>query len=543
MPNLDHWKNQIHISDAIVGMKQLPDNMIHCCVTSPPYYGLRDYGTAEWEGGDANCKHRKSPLASPKSTLQGYTSDNVKLAIGGMPYKDICAKCGARRIDPQFGLERTPEEYIAKMVEVFREVRRIMHPTGLLWLNMGDSYAGSWGAVSHDLKGKGKRMGFNERPPQSFVKSLGGSKPLDLLGMPFRLALALQADGWYWRSCIPWLKRNAMPESTDDRPTQAVEYIFLFAKSGTAQYWTHRDKDGVDKKPKADWRWVNQITREEVAIEPVNWKELITCPKCNGAGIIEIKKVCIWEIECPKCKGKKEVRHWKRINLWKGHNCFYDGEAVRVKAIYGENRATFLGGTDRLSKANVCGGGYAPPDKGMKRPSTGNRSRRNSDWFFESWQGLWTHEDGEPVAFIVNPKPYKKAHFATFPPQLVIPCIKAGASEKGCCPECGNPWVRVMEKKRYATRPINTQVKDDQTKMANRDHGRHCMESKTLGWRPTCSCGKKPVPCVVFDPFMGSGTVAYVAEKMGRNFVGFEINETYVKDFCAERLAQKSLNL
>ena len=113
----------VHVGDCLESLRTMPDQSVNCCVTSPPYWGLRDYGTARWEGGDAECDHLARPLASTKSTLKGYTGPTVKLAVGGMPYRSQCGKCGAVRIDNQLGLESTPESYVEKMVEVFREVR------------------------------------------------------------------------------------------------------------------------------------------------------------------------------------------------------------------------------------------------------------------------------------------------------------------------------------------------------------------------------------------------------------------------------------
>ena len=448
------WINTVQCMDCLEGMKQMPEGVVHCVVTSPPYYGLRDYGTAKWEGGEADCDHKVGGQVQD-SKAPGAITAGVRPGVDA----SRCKKCGARCIDLQLGLEKTPEEYVAKMVEVFREVKRIMHPTGTLWLNMGDSYAGSWGAMSHDLEGKGKRMGFNERPPQSFVKSkriprgsgrwgggnvpaTGDLKPKDLMEIPSDLVRALRADGWWLRCRIPWLKRNAMPESVTDRPTQAVEYVFLLSKS---------------------------------------------------------------------------------------HDYFYDGEAVRVPhSPDGRNKTTVQGRSGSIQHRD-----------GERWPGSG-RSRRNSDWFFESWQGLWTDDNGEPLAFIVNPKPYKKAHFATFSPGLVIPCIKAGTSERGACPECGSPWVRVVEKTTADGGERKEHEKYDGKDAGlgtNPGIGRAEVQIKTLGWRPTCSCGhKETVPCVVLDPFVGSGTSAEVAIDLDRDFFGIDLNGDYLKDFAQPRV-------
>jgi site-specific DNA-methyltransferase (cytosine-N4-specific) len=138
------WINTVQNLDCLKGMKQMPEGVVHCVVTSPPYYGLRDYGTAKWEGWRVECDHiigRGQYEYSEKSHKQ--TTNAGAMTDKFVAPTDTCPKCGARRVDPQLGLEKTPEEYVSKMVEVFREVKRIMHPTGTLWLNMGDSFASS----------------------------------------------------------------------------------------------------------------------------------------------------------------------------------------------------------------------------------------------------------------------------------------------------------------------------------------------------------------------------------------------------------------
>ena len=127
--------------DALERLRGMPDRHVQTCITSPPYFGLRDYGTGEWEGGDEGCDHLGAPLASSSSSLAGYTSEDVKVRTHRMPQGAACGKCGARRIDQQVGLEQTPDEYVARLVEVFREVRRVLRDDGTLWLNLGDSYA------------------------------------------------------------------------------------------------------------------------------------------------------------------------------------------------------------------------------------------------------------------------------------------------------------------------------------------------------------------------------------------------------------------
>ena len=300
--------NRIYQFNCIDGLKLLPENSVNMCVTSPPYWGLRDYG-----------------------------------------------------VNGQLGLEETPEQYVKNMVDVFREVKRVLKDDGTLWLNLGDSYAGSMkGYMGNgewaDRTGtkQGTNVGSLGIPPTK-AKEIG-LKPKDLVGIPWRVAFALQADGWYLRSDIIWHKPNAMPESVKDRPTKAHEYIFLLSKSPKYYY----DADSI---------------REPYQSKPTN-----------------------------------KLR---------------DKNAEGYQADYTQGDRFSAGARNYYSK--------------------GKRNKRT----------VWK----------VSTKPFKGAHFATFPPDLIEPCILAG------CPEEG----------------------------------------------------------IVLDPFMGSGTTAIVALKNNRNFIGFEINPKYIE--------------
>lgn len=195
------------------------------CITSPPYYGLRDYGTGKWIGGDEGCSHKRDSKYSDK-TITGHA--NKELTVGDAIYKSICPKCGAIREDRQLGLEETPEDYIKAMVEVFRCVWDVLEDDGTLWVNIGDSYCGTGSKGDHiDPKNPDGRNG------QSVSKTLklDGYKSKDLIGIPWMLAFALRADGWFLRQDIIWHKPNPMPEPVADRCTKAHEYIFLLSKS------------------------------------------------------------------------------------------------------------------------------------------------------------------------------------------------------------------------------------------------------------------------------------------------------------------------
>jgi len=305
----------IYCGAATAVLQSLPEKSVHCCVTSPPYYGLRDYGQ---EG--------------------------------------------------QIGLEQTPDEYVAKLVDVFREVRRVLRDDGTCWVNLGDSYTGG-GAGRNDgnHRADGRQDGVSYKATGvTHNRGLCGLKPKDLIGIPWRVAFALQADGWYLRQDIIWHKPNPMPESVTDRCTKAHEYVFLLSKSARYFY----DAEAV--KESAKWeRWGNQTEKKQ---------------HTGTAGHL----------------GNKTI------------------EELPIK-------------------------------------DTKNR------------RSVWT----------VTTQPFSEAHFATFPPKLIEPCILAG------CPEGGT----------------------------------------------------------VLDPFFGSGTTGLVAYEQGRKFIGVDISETYLRDIAIPRIEKETQQL
>ena len=418
--------------DSLEILRGMPGESVNCCVTSPPYWGLRDYGTAKWEGGDAGCDHKQTVARNDggRTSVDGFHgSSKPDSDKGSINYRYICGKCGARRIDSQLGLERTPEEYVARLVEVFREVRRVLRRDGTLWLNLGDSYScqgGAHGGRQDNQMGVGaKKAHLNGSGDQYLRQSPDGLKPKDLVGIPWRVAFALQADGWYLRSDIIWAKPNPMPESVRDRPTRSHEYLFLLSKSGDAQFWAHRDKDYAEcsrtqrTKPAPDYRWRDTANEnQETAEEPADWRTEL------------------------RPDGK---RRWSRINLWQGCDYYYDADAIAEP--FADERNGSPGGKKKAQR-NVGGrtDGYTQPPQDWVAP-TGCKGRNR--------RSVWT----------IATAPYKGAHFATFPPKLIEPCILAG------CPPGG--WV--------------------------------------------------------LDPFMGSGTTCLIAKQTGRNAIGIELNPAYIK--------------
>jgi DNA modification methylase len=401
--------------NCIETLKTLPAGSVQTCVTSPPYWGLRDYGTAKWEGGDPACDHLRPRLGGngDKSPINGKGSARDE-SVGLQQYKGTCSKCGAVRVDEQIGMEETPEEFVNHLVLVFREVWRVLKDDGTLWLNLGDSYAGSGGAGGWSKDRNGAVENAN--------KKVAGLKSKDLVGIPWMVAFALRADGWYLRSDIIWNKPNPMPESVTDRPTKSHEYIFLLSKSGKYFYDAEAVREPVSEKTIERW-----------------------------GGLPERKNASL--------------------------------QGLRAGSVVGES---------------VMGV---------------NKNGRNK-------RTVWT----------VTPKPYRGAHFATFPPDLIEPCILAGTSEKGECPECGKAWVRSVEKT-----PPGRHESENQTVGSGRgaggDQSKHAAPSvvRFVGWEPQCSCGADPVPQTVLDPFNGSGTTGAVSLKHGRGYIGCELNPEYIK--------------
>lgn len=321
--------NRIHNMDCLNGLKLLDDNSVDCCITSPPYWRLRDYG----------C-------------------------------------------DEQLGLESTPEEYVAKMVKVFHEVKRVLKPEGTLFLNLGDSYAGSGkGAANYPDNAMKHKQGTNKGMVGASATTkvkYDGYKPKDLIGIPWSTAFALRADGWYLRQDIIWAKPNPVPESVTDRCTKSHEYIFLLAKSQKYYY----DNEAI-KEPVSD----------------------ATIQRLNQ------------DIESQK--GSDRVPNKTNGNM----------KAVAPR--YGGNKYT-------------------------KSPDVFNRTKSGNAYDFREYRNkrsVWS----------VTTKPFKQAHFATFPEDLIKPCVLAG------CPANG----------------------------------------------------------IILDPFMGAGTTAAVAINYGRNYIGFELNKEY----------------
>jgi DNA modification methylase len=367
----------ILIGDVRERLRAMSDESVHCVVTSPPYWGLRDYDVAG-----------------------------------------------------QIGMEPTLAEHLAVMVEVFRDVRRVLRRDGTCWLNYGDCYASTPnGRLAADIKARGgDNRTFRDKP----FSTIGGVlKAKDLCMIPNRLAIALQEDGWWVRSEIVWHKPNPMPESVHDRPATSHEKVFL-------------------------------LTRAE--------------------------------------------------------RYFYDAVAVRRGAA-----------SDVLHAVTPSN----PPRATDKQRG---HSRRHAG-FNDRWDlmtGAEQRANGRNLrnVWAIATRPFQDAHFATFPPALVEPCIMAGTSERGVCRHCAAPWRRQVNKTFQPQDPISksNQRSADTHDASSRWAGsaRGSVRVDLVGWVQGCACPPHdPVPAIVLDPFGGAGTTALVADRLGRDAILIELNTKY----------------
>jgi len=291
--------NQIINIDVLEGLKQLADESINCCITSPPYYGLRDYGTAKWKGGDLKCNHEE---ARHKNRYDYECSDfqlgNKASAVSS--YEDVCPKCGAKRIDKQIGLEETPEQYVARLADIFDEVKRVLKSDGTIWLNLGDSYVSGksrYSTIEQSILGGGtndEKYGGLQHGGKKDFRNHPVYKDKDLFGIPWMVAFELRKRGWWLRQDIIWYKRNPMPESVQDRCTKAHEYVFLLSKSAV-YYFDHRaiQEKSINADPKRNTT-INCVKYNDVPGQTPNsfghkrWQE-------NDDGEMVHNKRSVWE--------------------------------------------------------------------------------------------------------------------------------------------------------------------------------------------------------------------------------------------------------
>lgn len=264
--------NKVYEGDCVATMKTWPDEFVDCVVTSPPYWGLRDYGTAKWIGGSSTCDHREYLGGHGSKSKKQITSSGTQM----YNYRDICKKCSAKRIDQQLGNEGTPDGFVQNLVDVFRQIKRILKPMGTVWLVLGDSYYNYRPGKGQSLVKQTVSKGKQDLPDVCARRGnkIEGLREKNLVGIPWRVALALQADDWILRQDIIWEKPNPMPESVTDRCTKSHEYIFLLTKNPHYYYNNEliKEKGIIPAGTKAAKGSVERAAQKGVNARPPEYK-------------------------------------------------------------------------------------------------------------------------------------------------------------------------------------------------------------------------------------------------------------------------------
>jgi len=599
-------------------LKTLPDESVQCCVTSPPYWGLRDYGTATWDGGDAGCDHKPQPDGGPKQL--------TNVGGSGHPWKGtVCPKCGARRIDAQLGLEESPEAYVANMVEVFREVKRVLRSDGCLFLNVGDSMYAGRSASSYDRTGKEQQDSqghdclfqnlcdecqtvllarkLHTSPEHVVELSHDGGDPIQdhsplhcpCLDSSDYSHPSIQQQS-YLANCgsrpssgrVGEQPRASLMSTIDESSLPLQAAIRHCANCGTSlsgidSTWhcvrlsahmsdhdSSRRDDCTGDNVSLDARRQSRNQRSSISCSlrtPVpehSDSYLYSTRKVTKSQGLKPKDLCgipwllafalradgwwlrsdiVWgKVNCmPESVGDRCTRsHEYVFMLTKSARYYYDSQAIAEPA-----KST----TISRAKGGTWHNQEERPDVGFPGQPGRNKAAINRDIRQQVLSGAVPMVNKRDV-WMIPTESFKGSHYAVMPTKLAETCIKAGTSERGCCPTCGGPWERVVERTKPPADVYTGTVKPDSiAPVSHPELGKAGMGQKlqnwynehpveTLGWRPTCSCGEADTrPCVVLDPFSGAGTTGLVALRLNRDAILIELNPAYT-EMARERCAQ-----
>lgn len=503
--------NKIHRMNCVDGLPMLAPKSVHCIVTSPPYWALRDYGI--------------EPTVFP---AMSYTLFGFTIKVKAM---SCC-----------LGLETNVNDYIGHMVYIFRLAKVALRDDGTLWLNMGDSYAANQKTRSDEQACRKSKLNGGKESQiacKNQIKKIGPAiKPKDMMGVPWMLAFALREDGWFLRQDIIWHKKNCMPESCTDRCTKNHEYIFLLSKSrkyyfdqlaiaqplaaSTANDSRIMNESYTENRPDVGF---NGHAQQGTGMLKPKYKVPNGWDTRSGTGISH--NVLEWATEENQGRGKQMREPRSGIDTMGGNQGNGDIPAVAKSQIFKRDHHKNTEPIFNLSSVQHR------PDRSDQVP-TGLANKRS----------VWS----------IATEGFKEAHFATFPQKLIEDPIKASTSAYECCADCGSPYRRLTEKELVPgpKASFNSKADERDTESDGNDAGNNRMkdghkpgwhnQTSTTGWTKTCKCQTDEIkPAVVCDIFMGSGTTAIVAAKLGRDFIGFEQSGKYLK--IAERRLHKELGL
>jgi DNA modification methylase len=474
----------------------LKDNSIHFAITSPPYWSLRLYSSLDPEiwGGDPGCRHVWGSQLPPKKggqVNQSKWSGNTAVTDGNRAKSGaFCQYCGAWR--GLLGNEPDPFLFVDHLVEVFREVKRVLHPKGTLIINMGDTWMGSGGAHTHDHANPGisqsaSRGGYRADKGRGTVKKHPNLKPKDKALIPQRLAIALQEDGWWVRQDWEWVKSNGLPNSATDRPTFSHEYMIMCSKS-ERYYWDYV-ASMLPTSPKSIARETRGLSADHKMI--------------NGAPM-QAPHSFLAEREANPNRKPPPLRRYRTTDP------FFDSldDMIATYEVY-------------LNHLKAC------------------RS-----------EGLLIDEAGKVLGSISSTNQFEGSHFATYPDRLIRPLIAAGCPQK-VCSECGDPWVRQVESTPATSKPCpkTDAIYQAQGGAGEKKSGTIGMSgsgridgtTETTGCLPQCACPSTSSGCtnapstpgIVLDPFIGSGTTVRVAKSLGLRAIGLDMSAEYLSRYAA----------